>query len=125
MINIIKKIIAYLILLISSFIGINDTNLSEGFNIEKNYVYKNTGETLNEISAINCLNGYLVESINMPAEQRYFKANIIKNINRDIDRITIGSSHMLTIRYEDKNIDHINLSVGGANLKDRLSILGL
>ena len=79
MINIIKKIIAYLILLISSFIGINDTNLSEGFNIEKNYVYKNTGETLNEISAINCLNGYLVESINMPAEQRYFKANIIKD----------------------------------------------
>ena len=125
MINIIKKIIAYLILLISSFIGINDTNLSEGFNIEKNYVYKNTGETLNEISAINCLNGYLVESINMPAEQRYFKANIIKNINRDIDRITIGSSHMLTIRYEDKSIDHINLSVGGANLKDRLTILGL
>ena len=122
MVSFIKKIIAYLIISINMFLGISNDENPE---VIINQVYNENPANDNELSAINCLKGYLVQSINMPDQQRYFKANIIKNINRDIERITIGSSHMLTIRYDDDNIDHINLAVGGATLQDRLSIFGL
>ena len=122
MINKIKRIITFIVILINSILGINNDYDTL---IDNNIVYDNIAENDNEASAINCLNKYYVQSINMPDQQRYFKANIIKNIKRDIDRITIGSSHMLTIRYEDDRIDHINLAVGGATLQDRLSIFGL
>ena len=123
MVNILKKIIAYIVILINAIVGISN-NSNNIFNY-KYIKYNNVAINDNDASAINCLNGYYVPGINMPDQQRYFKANIIRNINRDIERVTIGSSHMLTIRYEDDNIDHINLSVGGANLQDRLNILGL
>ena len=124
MINIIKKLFTCFIIIVNANLGITGFNITNSYkdNIVK---YNNIGVNDNEVSSINCLNGFLVPSINMPDQQRYFKANIIKNINRDLDRITVGSSHMLTIRYNDSNIDHINLAIGGANLKDRLCILGL
>ena len=124
MFSILKKIFAYLLILINSFTGIN---LNNDANLVSNriYVYNNVGVNDSEVSAINCLNRYYVPSINMPDQQRYFKANVIKNINRNIDRITVGSSHMLTIRYDDDKIDHMNFAVGGATLQDRLSIFGL
>ena len=124
MINILKKIIACIIIMSNAITGINK-NISDSLFKYNNTKYRIVAINDNDASAINCLNGYYVPGINMPDQQRYFKANIIRNINRDIERITIGSSHMLTIRYEDDNIDHINLSVGGANLQDRLNILGL
>ena len=81
--------------------------------------------TDNEQSAINALNGHLVCSINDAYQERYFKANIIKNLNRSVGVISIGSSHLMTLSSDAVKGDYINLAVGGANLQDRLNILGL
>lgn len=81
--------------------------------------------TDNEQSAINALNGHYVCSINDAYQERYFKANIIKNLNRDVGVISIGSSHLMTLSNDAVKGDYINLAVGGANLQDRLNILGL
>lgn len=81
--------------------------------------------TDNEQSAINALNGHLVCSINDAYQERYFKANIIKNLNRNVGVISIGSSHLMTLSSDAVKGDYINLAVGGANLQDRLNILGL
>lgn len=81
--------------------------------------------TDNEISAINVLNGNYVCSINDAYQERYFKANIIKNLNRDVGVIALGSSHLMTLSGEAVFGDYINLSLGGASLQDRLNILGL
>ncbi|MBR4313652.1 MAG: hypothetical protein IKP66_01935 [Lachnospiraceae bacterium] len=81
--------------------------------------------TDNEQSAINALSGNLVCSINDAYQERYFKANIIKNLNRNVGVISIGSSHLMTLSSDAVKGDYINLAVGGANLQDRLNILGL
>ena len=81
--------------------------------------------TDNEASAINALKGNLVCCINDGYQVRYFKANIIKNMKKDIEVISIGSSHLLTLSNDSVRGEYINLSVGGANLQDRLNILGL
>ena len=81
--------------------------------------------TDNEQSAINALNGHYVCSINDAYQERYFKANIIKNLNRDVGVISIGSSHLMTLSNDAVKGDYINLAVGGANLQDRLNLLGL
>lgn len=81
--------------------------------------------TDNEQSAINALNGKLVCAINDPYQIRYFKANVIKNLNRDVEVISLGSSHLLFLSKNAVKGDYINLSVGGADIQDRLNILGL
>ena len=81
--------------------------------------------TDNEISAINALNGHYVCSINNAYQERYFKANVIKNLNREVEVISLGSSHFMTLSKNAVKSDYINLSLGGANLQDRLNILGL
>ena len=79
-----------------------------------------------EQSAINVLNGAYVPCINSADQAKYFKANYIKHMKKDVDTITIGSSHMLSVSSEDVGeSSYANLAVGGANLQDKLSILGL
>ena len=95
--------------------------ISPSFNNEKGPV----STTDNEISAKNALSGYYVCSINDGYQQRYFKANIIKNLNKKVDTIVIGSSHFLPLSIKNDNEKFINLALGAANLKDRMNILGL
>lgn len=89
------------------------------------YVDDLLNATDNEISAINALNGNYVCALNDPYQQRYFKANIVKHLNKHVNTITIGSSHFLSLSKNNSDIDYYNLAIGAANLKDRLNILGL
>lgn len=82
--------------------------------------------TDNERTAISALSGNIVYSLNDAKQQRYFKANYIKNLNHDLDTIAIGSSYMLSLSSTDVgNSNFANLAVGAANLQDRINILGL
>ena len=78
-----------------------------------------------EESAKNIANGKCVLVENIYETTRFLKANIIKYIDKDLDTIVIGSSNMLPYANKDKNRKFLNLSIGGANLQERLNILGL
>lgn len=79
-----------------------------------------------EFAAKNALSGYIVNAVNEQIEQKYFKANYIKNLSHNLHSIMIGSSHMLPVSYIDVGSEnYANLSIGGSNLQDRLDILGM
>lgn len=91
-----------------------------------NYSFAANTIPINEQTAINALKGNIVFSLNELKEQRYFKANYLKHLGHDLDTIVVGSSYMLSLSSEDVNNNNFaNLSVGAANLQDRLNILGL
>ena len=119
--HIFKKIAAILLISLLTM----DVYASANVITPNKYVDDLVNATDNEISAINALNGNYVCALNDPYQQRYFKANIVKHLNKHIDTITIGSSHFLSLSKNDSDIDYFNLSLGAANLKDRLNILGL
>ena len=79
----------------------------------------------NELSAINCLMGNYVCCINDAYQQRYFKSNIIKNMDSEVDTLVIASSHFLQLSLDDDNKKFLNLSLGAATFRDKLNILGL
>ena len=79
-----------------------------------------------EFAAKNSLAGFIVNAVNEQHEQKYFKANYIKNLEHDLHSVMIGSSHMLPVSSIDVGSDnYANLSIGGSNLQDRLDILGM
>lgn len=119
--GILKKIATVLLISLLTV----DVYASANVIVPNKYVDDLLNATDNEISAINALNGNYVCALNDPYQQRYFKANIVKHLNKHVDTITIGSSHYLALSKNDTNIDYFNLALGAANLKDRLNILGL
>ena len=78
-----------------------------------------------EQSAKNIVNGKCVLVENVYETTRFLKANVIKNMNRDLDTVLIGSSNMLPYLNKDNTKKFLNLSIGGANLQERLNVLGL
>ena len=79
-----------------------------------------------EFAAKNALAGFIVYALNEQIEQKYFKANYIKNLHHNIHSVMIGSSHMLPVSSVDVGTkDFVNLAIGGSNLQDRLDILGM
>ena len=84
-----------------------------------------TDKTLIEQNAINILNGYYAPYYFSKNHQIYLKANAIKNLNKSIHTVIIGSSHLQSLTKEDVGADCINLSIGGGTFQDKLNILGL
>ena len=79
-----------------------------------------------EFAAKNSLKGLIVNAVNEHGEQKYFKANYIKNLGHNLHTVMIGSSHMLPVSSIDVGSDnYANLAIGGSNLQDRLDILGM
>ena len=87
--------------------------------------YSNTSISDIETCALNTLKGSYVAAVMEQNQQRFYKANIIKNMPKHVDVVTIGSSHLLTVSNEDVGDSHINLSIGGSTLQDRLNVLGM
>ena len=78
-----------------------------------------------EESAKNIASGKCVLVENVYETTRFLKANVIKYIDKDLDTVIIGSSNMLPYLSKDKTKKYLNLSIGGANLQERLNMLGL
>ncbi len=78
-----------------------------------------------EQNAINILSGSYAPYYFSKNHQLYLKANAIKNLNRPIHTVIIGSSHLQSLSISDVGTDCINLSIGGGTFQDKLNILGL
>ena len=79
-----------------------------------------------EFAAKNSLAGFIVNAVNEQIEQKYFKANYIKNLDHNLHSVMIGSSHMLPVSSIDVGSENFaNLAIGGSNLQDRLDVLGM
>ena len=78
-----------------------------------------------EQNAINILSGSYAPYYFSKNHQLYLKANAIKNLNRPIHTVIIGSSHLQSLSTSDVGADCINLSIGGGTFQDKLNILGL
>ena len=79
-----------------------------------------------EFAAKNAISGLIVHAVNEQDEQKYFKANYIKNLGHNLHSVMIGSSHMLPVSSVDVgSANYANLAIGGSNLQDRLDILGM
>lgn len=78
-----------------------------------------------EQNAINILNGSYAPYYFNKDHQLYLKANAIKNLNKSINTVIIGSSHLQSLSKEDVGSDCINLSIGGGTFQDKLNTLGL
>ena len=103
----------------------SESNISS-FNPNANKVIFENAVNGPEFAAKNVLSGYIVNAVNDQIEQKYFKANYIKNLSHNLHSVMIGSSHMLPVSYiEVGNENYANLAIGGSNLQDRLDILGM
>ena len=78
-----------------------------------------------EQNAINILNGYYTHYFFSKEHQIYLKANAIKNLNKSIHTVIIGSSHLQSLSTNDVGTDCINLSIGDGTFQDKLNTLGL
>lgn len=108
--TVLKKslIISILLSIVLSFISFAEVSKSE---IEQN--------------AINILNGYYAPYYFSKDHQLYLKANAIKNLNKSIHTVIVGSSHLQSLATKDVGADCINLSIGGGTFQDKLNTLGL
>ena len=78
-----------------------------------------------EKSAKYIVSGKCVLAENVYETTRFLKSNVIKYIDKEIDTVVIGSSNMLPYENKDKDKKFLNLAIGGANLQERLNMLGL
>ena len=78
-----------------------------------------------EQNAINILNGFYAPYYFNKDHQLYLKANAIKNLNKPIHTVIVGSSHLQSLSISDVGNDCINLSIGGGTFQDKLNTLGL
>ncbi len=84
-----------------------------------------SSKTAIEQNAINILNGSYAPYIFNKDHQLYLKANAIKNSNKSIHTVIIGSSHLQSLFTKDVGTNCINLSIGGGTFQDKLNTLGL
>lgn len=71
------------------------------------------------------MNGYYAPYYFSKDHQLYLKANAIKNLNKSIHTVIVGSSHLQSLATKDVGADCINLSIGGGTFQDKLNTLGL